>query len=70
MFYATPKSEGPTNCQRCNAPIEQKKGPGRMRKYCPNNTCAKAFRRDATVIDADGRRHDAYPLRDNPVLGA
>lgn len=69
MFYATPKSDGPTNCERCSATFEQKKGPGRTRRFC-NNTCAKAFRRDATVIDADGYRHDAYPLRDNPVLGA
>ncbi|MFI2258795.1 hypothetical protein [Streptomyces tubercidicus] len=69
MFYATPKSEGPTNCQRCNAPIEQKAGPGRKKKYC-REWCAKEFRRTATVIDVDGQRFDAYPIRDNPVLGA
>ncbi|MFE5124157.1 hypothetical protein [Streptomyces sp. NPDC056669] len=60
-YFNTSAKDESANCLHCGAPITQKKGPGRARKYC-GEWHAKLYRRNA-VMFYDGRIVNAYPIR-------
>lgn len=58
MNYGKPST---TACLHCGATVQQKPGPGRVRRYC-GPWHAELYRRHATLITADGERLAAYPI--------
>ncbi|WP_076970608.1 hypothetical protein [Streptomyces sparsogenes] len=60
-YFSTSAKAESTNCLQCGAPLEQKKGAGRAKRFC-RPWHGKLYRRNATMIYG-GEVFEAYPAR-------